>query len=119
MWGKFKEEKLMSMKIINLTPHSITFLDKDGNVLIHVDPSGSLARVSVSKEHVDTYGGIPVKKSVFGEVEGLPDPQENTIYIVSSLVAQRCRGRDDVFIPDDSVRDEGGRIIGCRSLGRV
>lgn len=27
--------------------------------------------------------------------------------------------RNDVFIPNESVRDEEGRIIGCKSLGRV
>lgn len=55
----------------------------------------------------------------YGEVEGLPAPSNGTIYIVSSLVAARCVGRTDVFIPNESVRDEQGRIVGCRSLGRV
>ena len=106
-------------KFVNLTPHAISFVDESGNVLITVEPSGSLARVKVTKETIGSVDGIPVKESVFGEVEGLPAPEKDTIYVVSSLVAQRCAGRDDIFIPDDSVRDESGRIIGCKALGRV
>lgn len=58
-------------------------------------------------------------ETVFGEVEGLPETQEGTIYVVSSLVAQRVPNRTDVFIPNESVRDDQGRIIGCKSLGRI
>lgn len=63
---------------------------------------------------------IKVNSTSFGEVEGLPEPQEGTIFIVSALVAQALRGvRDDLVIPDDTVRDEQGRIIGCKSFARV
>ena len=106
-------------KMINLTPHSISFIDENGNIIVTIEPSGSLARVSVSKEVVGSLDGIPIKQSTFGEVEGLPGPEDDTIYLVSSIVAARVPDRADVFIPDDSVRDEGGRIIGCRSLGHV
>ena len=27
--------------------------------------------------------------------------------------------REDVFFPDDVVRDESGNIIGCRALGKI
>ena len=107
------------MTMINLTPHAISFVSVDGNVIMKVEPSGQLARVSVRKDVVCEIDGIPVKTSVFGEVEGLPEPKEDTIYLVSSIVAQRVTGRDDVFIPDDSIRDEQGRIIGCMSLGHI
>ena len=106
------------MEFVNLTPHAITFVDEDGSVLRTIEPSGTLARVSTKTVSIGDIDGIPVTTTEFGEVEGLPEPEGNTVYIVSSLVAQRVH-RWDVFIPNESVRDEHGRIIGCRSLGRI
>ena len=80
-----------------------------------VEPSGELARLTTKTVTIGEIDGIPMTTTEYGEVEGLPDPADDTIYIVSSLVA----GRDDVFIPNESVRDGSGRIIGCRSLGRI
>lgn len=65
---------------------------------------------------IGEINGIPVNKSRFGEVENLLEPQEGTIYIVSYLTAQAVSEREDVFITDDAVRDEQGRIIGYRAL---
>ena len=115
------------MKIINLTPHAITFYMENPeehtmSELLTVQPSGQVARVTAKTVviHEGLPGlPIPVTATEYGEVEGLPAPEEDTIYIVSSIVAQRCRDRDDVFIPNESVRDADGRIIGCLSLGRV
>lgn len=107
------------MKIMNLTPHAITFVSEDGNILLKVEPSGQLARVAANTETVGECCGIPVTKTVYGTVEGLPEAQDGTVYVVSSLVAGRVPDRDDVFIPNESVRDDQGRIIGCRSLGHV
>ena len=108
------------MEIINLTPHALTFVGESSLV---VKPSGQVARVACRTVQVGSVscGGIdiPLTATEYGEVEGLPEPSENTIYIVSLLVAQRCRERRDVFIPNESVRDEQGRIVGCRSIGRV
>lgn len=125
------------MSIVNLTPHAITFVSDNGNVVLVVPPSGQVARVTAStvvagyatesvsgsvtllEESLDGDLCIPVTETVYGDVEGLPDPESGTIYVVSSLVAQRCKGREDVFIPNESVRDSEGRIVGCKSLGRI
>lgn len=106
------------MEIINLTPHAITFVRDSGENLT-INPSGELARVSFKTEQIGEVDGIPVTKTVYGDVTGLPEKQDGKIFLVSSLVASRVFGRDDVFIPNDSVRDAEGRIIGCKSLGRV
>lgn len=107
------------MNIKNLTPHAITFVMANGSTET-VEPCGLVARVAAKTVPTgDTVNGIPVSRTEYGAVEGLPAAMENTIYLVSSLVAARCPERDDVFIPNESVRDEAGRIIGCRSLGRV
>lgn len=105
------------MKIVNLTPHSIAFVKESGNLVI--EPSGIIARVSTSTQVIGEIDGVPVTETVFGEVENLPEPQEDTVFLVSSLVAQRVTGRSDVFIPNESVRDSEGRIVGCKSFGRV
>lgn len=107
------------MKFVNLTPHSVSFVGADNEVVRTVEPSGSLARVSAKTVVIGECDGLPITTTEFGEVEGLPEPCDDTIYIVSSLVAQRCRDRHDVFIPNESIRDSNGRIIGCKSLGRI
>ncbi len=112
------------MNIVNLTPHALNFMPQgpDGPV-VTIPPSGLVARCATSRVQVDTITvdgvTIPVNRTQFGEVTGLPDPQPDTIYIVSAVVAQAVPNRPDVFIVDDAVRDEQGRIIGARALAHV
>lgn len=105
----------MKTKIINLTPHAITIIT-DGNN-IEIAPSGTVARCKEVTENIGEVNGIPVVRKTFGEIEGLPQPQADTIFIVSALVAQAAK-REDVFSPGDFVRDDQGRILGCKSLVR-
>ena len=56
---------------------------------------------------------------MFGAVEGLPDPEEGVVWIVSRVVAEAAKERDDLLVTDDAVRDDQGRIIGCRALARI
>lgn len=106
------------MTLINLTPHAVTFL-VDGKDPIVIPPDGTVARLTTSTKVVGEFDGIPITTTVFGDVTGLPEPSDGVGFIVSSLVAGRIKDREDVFIPNDSVRDSEGRIIGCRSLGRI
>lgn len=103
--------------MINLTPHEVNIITENNTITIHT--SGNIARCKTERNMIGNINGIPVTSTVLGEVEGLPEPQEGTIYVVSSLVAQACKDRTDIFIPDDTVRDGEGKIIGCRSLGRI
>lgn len=110
-------------KLVNLTPHAITMMDDNENIIFIIEPSGNVARVSVRTERTETltFNDMPLatSKSVYGKVEGLPEAEDGVVYIVSSMVAQRVPEREDVFIPNESVRDEIGRIIGCKSLGHI
>jgi len=112
------------MKIVNLTPHPLNLMPEgpEGPV-VTIPPSGQVARCAVDRVQVDTVTvdgiSIPVNQTRFGKVENLPEPQEGTIFIVSALTAQAVPEREDVFITDDAVRDEQGRIIGCRALARI
>ena len=107
------------MTIINCTPHSLVFLNVDNEVIRTIEPSGIIPRVSSTSSIVGEIDGLPEEETSFGEVENLPDPEENTIYVVSTLVAQACPGRSDLRTPGQQVRDSAGRVIGCRSLAKV
>lgn len=108
------------MKIINLTPHSISFFTDD-NVTLEIPASGIIARVSTVSEKVGYINNIPIVRVKYGEIVGLPEPKEETIYIVSSIVLSALSGsRLDVVSPDTSpasaVRDADGKIIGVRAV---
>ena len=109
-------------KIINLTPHTINFVGQDNTIILSV-PSSGVARATQRREIVDTIVAdgitLPVARCTYGDVQGLPAPQADTIYIVSAITAQAVPERQDVFIVDDSVRDENGRIIGVRGIAHV
>jgi hypothetical protein len=109
------------MQLINLTPHEITIIRGDNKIV--VPPSGVVARVATTRRVVATIEvdgiSIPVNRVEFGQAENLPEPQPGTWYIVSAIVAQAVPVRDDLVVPDDTVRDEQGRIVGARALARV
>ena len=103
--------------IKNYTPHEVVII-KNGKAYRAFPSMGSLRvdQKTISCGSIDY--DIPITSTVFGKVENLPEKNEDTIYIVSSLVCQACPDRNDFFIPNESVRDEQGRIIGCSSLSR-
>lgn len=107
------------MTIINLTPHTINFLDGDNNPVLTVEPSGTVARAKQTRILCGNIAGIPVNQCAYGTVQGLPEPAKETIYVVSAITAQACPEREDVYIVDDSVRNEDGRIIGVRALAHI
>lgn len=104
------------MKIINLTPHDVNLYTSDGVLTI---ASSGIARAEAHTEQIGMVENIPVYRTVYGATAGLPEQQEGVIYIVSALAAQGCRGRSDVYIPADTVRDDNGCIIGCRGLAKI
>ncbi|MEM2366593.1 MAG: hypothetical protein QXL06_06705 [Nitrososphaerota archaeon] len=109
------------IKLINLTPHEIVVYSFDSkDIILRIPPSGTVARVSVVQQKVGEINGIPIFKTNYGKVEGLPDPQPNTVYIVSILVLQALGGkRSDVVTPDTGVnviRDSQGKIIGTKAF---
>lgn len=116
-----KLEKMLheETNIINLTPHAVTFFAQDGETVLNTIPSSGIAIAEQKKENIGVINGIPVWKTSYGKVDGLPSPQENTIYIVPVLTAQAASGRDDLFIVDDLVRDPSGQILGYKALARI
>ncbi|MBY6277852.1 MAG: hypothetical protein CWE10_16985 [Symbiobacterium thermophilum] len=110
-----------SMRLVNLTPHPVTLIVGDQTLTIPPEPTParcSETRTVVGSVEVDGLE-VPVTRVGFGQVQGLPAPREGVLYVVSRMVAEACRDRADLVIPDDLVRDAEGRIIGARSLARV
>lgn len=112
-------------KFVNLTPHEVNVYSQDGKKLIlSIPPSGKVARVSVTYKTVKNINGIPVNRVEYGEIVDLPEPEKDTIYIVSVVVlmALKSKGinRSDVLSPDTNphsvIRDEKGQIIGVKAF---
>lgn len=110
------------MEIVNLTPHEVKVLDDDDNV-IATFPSVGVARARQHDVPAGEIESIPVVKTEFGEVLGLPEPAEDTVFIVSRITVEVARARglntDDLLITSGAVRDDQGRIVGCRALARL
>jgi len=109
------------MEIINLTPHDVVLVLGEEKVVF--PSSGIVARCKTTRQTVNIIKvngrDIAINKTIFGEVENLPQPKADTMYIVSSLVAQAAKDRDDLIIPDDTVRDDKGAIVGCKAFAKV
>lgn len=117
------------MKLINLTPHDIVIVGvvKDGKKYgsMTIPACGNVARVTQSffeddMMEIDDVGDISTTLATFGTVNGLPPMEDGVVYIVSSLVASHpdVKNRSDVYFPAQPIRDSGGNVIGCTSLGR-
>jgi hypothetical protein len=120
--------------IINATPHTITLVSKQGveqdskkqflaetvEVIKSIPSSGILPRVSISNSPAGEIDGIPIESVIYGEIEGLPEYQEEVYYIVSGLVAAAAAkiGRVDCLAPGALVRDKNNPslILGCLFL---
>ena len=114
--------EITQMQLINLTPHTITFFA--GNKVVLSIKSHGVARVLSAPEIVKYIQvgdvSVPQTHTIYGEIEGLPDPTPGIWYIVSNMIvsalAQRGIHRDDLFTPGVQVRDDQGRVIGCHTL---
>ena len=104
------------MEFINLTPHDLNLINEAGSPVL-VKASGMLARCRVITEKVGTINGVKVNVSHFGSVEGLPEPEEGKIFIVSAMILTALHGeRSDVLGVSEYIRDEEGKIVGAKAL---
>ena len=88
---------------INLTPHPITICMAAafGSNRYTYEPSGTVARCATIREEVPMVGAFRCVRQTMSNVEGLPERQPGTFFIVSSLVLQALGGtRPDVVAPD-------------------
>jgi hypothetical protein len=112
----------MTKRFVNLTPHKVTEIVSG----VTFDPSGSVARVDMTQKVLEEValkeGNRPltIYKTVYGEVQNLPKPSEDTIYIVSAPVInallEKGIRRTDVVAPYQIQRDSGGTPRGCNGF---
>ncbi len=135
-----KTKKIGDIEYVNLTPHpirvqvqglyvsGISFMpiapDYMATDIIEIPPSGIVARVEVKQRKIKKEYGVMFVRHEYGEVHGIPEPREKTIYIVSSFVLNALRrhgvNRDDIVAPDTSpesvIRDDDGNIVAVRAF---
>jgi hypothetical protein len=115
----------------NLTPQTIHLFTSLGGDTPTGIPSTGVARVTevvvLAPEgpiRCDVFGDgivlqdVPLVAKGYGAVEGLPEPQPYTAYIVSAIVQAACPDRRDLVAPYDIVRGPDGQIRGCRGFSR-
>ncbi len=119
------------MRIRNLTSKTINVITEEKEFVF---PSEGCARVLATtnpfgeiRTEVESINGIPVVRTTYGEIEGLPEPEEGVVNIVSYVIlnALKTKGdfRTDVVAPDTSpsgvARDEDGIVIGVKGFQRI
>ena len=104
------------MQFINLTSHTINEIITG----LAIPPSGRVARVKASTIKSAEHAGVPIYSSTFGDVEGLPEPKPDVIYIVSALALNAVpTNRTDVVSPGSLQRNEHNQPIGCCGFRRL
>lgn len=109
---KDRDEKV---NLINLTPHALHVKLKNDETLV-IPADGRVARVSTTQKEIDELNNMAIYETRFGEAVDLPEPIENTFYIVSKITQDACPHRDDLLSPGNLIRDDKGNIIGCEGL---
>lgn len=113
-------------RLINLTPHEINLLTDEGED--YVIPSDGVARLNETRAvdeivRVETSRGAELKinlnELLCDQVNGLPPEDGNYYYIVSRMVAEARSDRNDLLIPDEIVRDQDNKIVGCKAFAKA
>lgn len=105
--------------ILNYTPHTITIQNAEGETTSFV--SSGVARVAAVETPADTVEDFPVVEQTFGEILGLPEPAEETVYVVSAIVlaAAKQKGLKCCISPNTgptAIRNENGQITAVRGF---
>ena len=112
----------MKRIFINLTPHPVVIMP-EGAEARTVPASGMVARIHETTRTAEDNDGFSWTIVELGGIDNLPDPAWYTIFIVSMPLAMTLTvmgiERPDVVYPYGQVRDDQGRIIGCRSLASL
>lgn len=78
------------MEIVNLTSHTVSVVNKDGNVVV-CEASGYVARVPYELKEYGTINGISVYKKVYGEINFSTDIEPYKVYIVSTEIIRALK----------------------------
>lgn len=100
------------IKYVNLTSHPIN----DVYSGIEIPSSGREARAQFDSDIIEDMGPLSIRKMKVKCILGLPEPKENTVYIVASVVLTHVENRTDVIAPGPATRDGRGQVIGCKGF---
>ena len=107
--------------LVNLINHEIT-IEKTNNA--RVSYAAAKVPATVRTRQVGSFAGVPILDA-YGEVEGLPEPRLNTMFIVSRTVRQALDDlgieRIDVVVPAEPIYEyiDGKKVVrACRALSR-
>ena len=107
------------MKIVNKTPHEVHIVNRQGERIKTFPMEGDPIRLKAEVHDVEgnLRREVPITYTVYAGGDSLPPYVEGVWYIVSQLVLSAFPDRTDLLVPAEVVRDAGGNIVGCRSLG--
>lgn len=106
-------------KIINLTEHPVNIVDDYGIILETFPGTSNPARLPQRTVVVGMVNGIPLSETQFdySQATNLPVPQKDTMYIVSRMIREAFKEREDLLVPNEIVRSEDrSTILGAKSL---
>jgi len=127
MFYNMKNIKEEYMRVVNLTPHAINVRPDGASANLVIQPSGQVALVTSTQVvlgNISIMGfSVPIIGTTYGEIECLPEPAPDTVYIVSGLVMAALKGsRQDVIQPDTSpsgvIRNSEGQIVAVKGFQR-
>lgn len=110
----------------NYTPHTITLMNDKFEIIQELKSEGNV-RATEKKSVVKEINGVKIYSTKFEDVQGLPEPKQNVIYIVSRIILDACKDRNDLVTTSVIVRKDAegnfsshpfakGDIVGCQAL---
>lgn len=97
--------------------HTVKVYNTETDALVVEVPfSGIQARRAEKTEMIAEDQGLQKFHTVYGEVEGLPEAQDDVVIIVSMAVRQALPDRKDLASPGSLRKDESGMPTGCYGL---
>lgn len=112
-------------RLVNLMRYDLNVYDTNG-LMTSLPPSGEVVGVNevtrMSVADFDNVGHLPVAL-IESQLDRIPDPVDGVAYVVPMrvLIAMNEGGYDisDIYSPNMLVKDDSGRIIGCRRLMQI
>lgn len=112
---------MSELKLINLTPHDIKVIGKNGKIQI-IPKTGIIARVknkNISPRPINE--DFLSYRQITEEVIDLPEPSKDVLYIVSHVVLKSLYHRKDLIAPNTTKganKDEEGNVESVKSFIR-
>lgn len=111
--------------ILNLTANNVNIHLTSGQVHT-IEPQPTPARAQMNRMSTETVPlslssqHIPVTQVELGKVEYLPPEEPGITLIVSRLILEHpdTASRKDLVCVDRAIRDQEGRVIGCKGFSR-